>query len=482
MNALGLVTRRFLERRLLGDGDDAASPVPAAATTLTVSTLVFLLLAQERSPFETYVLMSAACLAWSAVRTFFEAREVDATAADRVVLEPLPIAAWTFAAARALVLGAELLVGTLNVALPPIMIAAVVSGPLAASRALVAALCASLTGLALATLLRAVLLRFLGLRKLEEWEGPIRLFAAVGLFAALFAAPDLDAAARASGVMRELPPLSLARFAADPSAWGVVVVTAISMMALLALAFALARARRTHDERRQADGDGWVARWIRPFVGATERAGYEFTRANLARDRTFRARVFPLFAFPFAAIVLLAKDGAGFAPLLISVYGASMYLVVAQTFVLFSESQRGPRLVEALPMQDGASFQRGAEKAFHAHVVIPVHASILIGLLALAAFSRGPGLAASVQHVVLGTGFAVLFGSFFFERLEGLAFCASDDGKFPSTLQNRAFAALMLSTAAALIGMGVVGRPLPYALAVIALGLMIRLRLRRRSP
>lgn len=481
MSALGLVTRRFLERRLLGDGDDAASPVPAAATTLTVSTLIFLLLAQERSPFETYVLMSAACLVWSAVRTFFEARELDATAADRGVLEPLPIAAWTFAAARGLVLGAELLVGTLNVALPAIMITAVVVGPLAAGRAFLAATAASLTGLAVATFLRAVLLRFLGVRKLEEWEGPIRLVVAVGLFALLFAAPDLDAAARASGVMHVLPPLSFARFCADGGAWSASAAAVVAMIALIVAALALARARRTTDERRGGGGDGPLARFVRLGVADGERAGYEFTRANLARDRTFRARVFPLFAFPFAAIVLLAKDGAGFAPLLISVYGASMYLVVAQTFVLFSESQRGPRLVEALPILDADAFRTGAQKAFHAHVTVPVHLTVLVGLAALAAFGRGPGFAAGLQHVVLGTGFAVLFGSFFFERLEGLAFSASDDGKFPASLQNRAFAALMLSAVAALIGMNVVGRPIPYALAVLVLGLMIRLRLRRRS-
>ncbi|MCC7171019.1 MAG: hypothetical protein IT459_11260 [Planctomycetes bacterium] len=481
MSALALVTRRFLERRLLGDGDDAASPVPAAATTLTVSTLVFLLLAQDRSPFETFVLMNAACLAWSAVRTFFEARELDATAADRGVLEPLPIAAWTFAAARALVLGAELLVGTLNVALPPIMITAVVVGPAAAARAFVAALCASLTGLALATFLRAVLLRFLGARKLEEWEGPIRLVVAVALFAALFAAPDLDAAARASGFMPHLPPLAFARFCADGGDWIATALAATAMVALLGAAFSLARARRTNDERRGTGGDGPVASLARRFLAADERAGYEFTRANLARDRTFRARVFPLFAFPFAAIVLLAKEGAGLAPLLISVYGASMYLVVAQTFVLFSESQRGPRLVEALPILDAAAFRAGAEKAFHAHVVIPVHLTVLLGLAALAVFERGPGLSASAQHVLLGALFAILFGGFFFERLEGLAFCTSDDGKFPASLQNRAFAALLLSTVAALVGMNVVGRPVPYALAVLALALMIRLRLRRRS-
>lgn len=478
MSRFGLLFARLLYRRLLGDGEGAVSIIPPASLTLGLSTLLFTLVAQERSVAELTLLLCLTCFGWSALRTFLTAHEPGGDR-DRAVLEPLPIPPALLIGVKLAVSGVQLAVGTMNLALPPLMITAWTRGLPAGLSLLCAALAAASFGLAVGQLLRRALEGVIGVQRLSEWEGPLRLMVAIVLFAILFAAPDPTAPLRAHPALGWLPPLSFAVFAATPRGAPLIIAGAgiVLVGVLLAIATRIRPAQHSGSRgvRAAAAGSAWSRFIARRFVRSAELASYEFALANLARDRSFRARVYPLFAFPFAVIVLVAGHPEQPHLVLMALYGVPVYLVLAQTFQQFTESERGALLLEAQPVLDLAAFRLGAEKAFLVALLTPIYATLMVALLLLAVFVPESRNVANAGHAALAVLFSILLAAVTFERQPGLAFSQPDRGIYPADLGGGVFGGLALAVLASVLSVQTAGRPL--ALAITALGLTIAIRM-----
>ncbi|MBI4880782.1 MAG: hypothetical protein HY812_14165, partial [Planctomycetes bacterium] len=253
MSRLRLLCQRLLERRLLGDGEQAAALVPGALLTLSLSLLLFTAIVQARSLQDSVTLLCIACCVWCATRAFLESHDLAAASLDRAVLEPLPLPRWTLAAARAVVVASVLLISALNIALPAAILVAVKWGPDRGVLALAGALLSALTGLALAQACRVLLERLAGGERLLELEGPIRLGVGVALFGVLFSAPDPTALAAERPWLESLPPFSYAALAVAENGRAAAAASALAAatsLFLLLLTFRLAAARAGGGARR----------------------------------------------------------------------------------------------------------------------------------------------------------------------------------------------------------------------------------------
>jgi hypothetical protein len=476
--AFGIVFRRLLERRLLGvEEGGGASLVPGAATTLGVATLLAAVTVPELSSFAAAVLVVTLCSCWSMLRGFLEARDLTMRAVDDAFFEPLPVPRRTLAAARGAVLLVALLVDVLNVALPFAVMLGVVDGAGAGLLALLGAFLAALFGLAVALLLRALLAASLGGDRLAVLEGPLRLVAGVLLFVAAVFARDLDLEALAQRPFSLLPPIVFAtplRTVVDRAEWLALPVAAAVALLLAALSFALEGRHGSRPRRSRATpsrGGTWIAR---AFASRRERAGFQFAWALIARDRTFRARAFPLFSFPFAAalIAALAEDDPAALPM--ALYGAIVYLVLARTFFAFSESEGGPRLLELFPAASGRAFRRGGELAFALALAVPVYAAMAFAVVALALL-RGDFDAAfaALAQCLLALTAAVLILTAARLRSPLVPFAIPDHGLYSTDVSGSAFAALLAATVFALFLTPLATRPAAAALALAVMASMI---------
>ena len=486
MNRFSLLSHRLLERRLLGDGEKMASIIPGTLAPLSLSLLLFAIIVPERPLFDAALLLSVASFVWSACRTFLESHDLEAAALDRAILNPLPIPHATLAAARTLVVGVVLAFSTFNIALPAFVLVTFRYDLLAGLTILAAAYLSTLAGLAMAQFFRVLLESVFGLGRVNEWEGPIRLVVGVGLFALLFLAPDPTELLQRAPLLLALPPICFAALVA-PTSLSLIgsLVTVLASLAMTLLAFRLAGANGEAQGASQKVRSGTlVSRLVRRcFVLPDERAGYDFAVSNQQRDRTFRTRVYPLFAFPFAVIVLVARRPEEPTLVLMALYGAAVYLVLAETFQAFSESVGGPELYRTLPIRKLAALRTGSEKAFLAGLVIPVYLVLGLALSGLSLLGRGFDLLESLAHILLATEFALLLCAVSYRWVEHPAFSVTDRGVYPGDLRTGAFMAILLGGAAA-IGAGmVVGNPVALLSAAVLLLLLLKgvYVLKRRS-
>lgn len=449
MSRRGLLYRRLLERRLLGDGDGAVSLIPGAFATLGVSSFAVTLLMQERSLFDLTLLLSAACFVWAALKSFLDARDAVESALDRAVLEPLPIPPREIAEARALVEAVFLLVGTANLALPAVVMTAAVYDPRSALAVASAALVATLAGMALGQGLRAGLIGALGLGRLEEWEGPLRLMVSIGLFAVLFSAPDPGVPLASHPWLAYLPPFSSAVLLRGEFLGAV--LTAAGALLLLRVSARGAQVEDGAAARAKSDGSLLLARLSRSIVSARERKGFDFALANISRDRSFRSRVYPLFAFPFAVVVLVASNPDQPRLVMLALFGVPVYLGLAQTFQEFSESERGPQLLRSLPMLDVAGFRLGAEKAFLVGLLAPIFLALLVALLLATLLAAPASTGTLLIHAVHALLYSILWTAYAFENHEGLPFSQTDRGVYPADLGGGAFLGLFASAGMAVV-------------------------------
>ncbi|MFG0315867.1 MAG: hypothetical protein ACF8XB_01240 [Planctomycetota bacterium JB042] len=449
MSRFTVLCGRLLERRLLGDGEAHASVIPSSFLTMSMSLLVFALLVPERTEEEVALYVTMACLVWAGVKGFLEADDLEAAALDRAVLEPLPIPRPTIAAARGVVVAAGLLLSTANLALPPAVLVGVARGPAAGALLLVAAGSASLAGLAFALASRVAMQRALGGRGTARLEGPIRLMVAVGLFAVVFVAPDFSALLERWPGLRFAPPFSLASLGSADAAVPALATLGLSVVALLA-AFRIGSPASDPVDRGPARAAGGIGRLGRWFVREDERCGYEFAAAHIARDRTFRSRSYPLFAFPFAVTILLVERPDEPTLALLALYGAAVYLSVAQLLFPYTESPGGAALFRSLPFRDPGPFRCGSEKAFLVGVGLPVYLALTVALLLLSAFGYGFPLAAAAAHAVLGGFAAALVAAILFQRIPDPAFSLPDEGAYAKDLNGPMVAILL----AGLLGVG----------------------------
>lgn len=130
-------------------------------------------------------------------------------------------------------------------------------------------------------------------------------------------------------------------------------------------------------------------RALAPKSSQIERAAYDFCLDQLARDREFRLRAYPLFGFPFAML------GAGFLTdaredqglyLNLVLYTLNAYLPIVLSFLAVSPHWRARWIFYITPLSSRQSFERGVMRALVAHLLLPVY----LGLGLAYAFLRSP--------------------------------------------------------------------------------------------
>ncbi len=489
MTVFPVLLKRLFERRFLRDGGSDASLLPGALTTLAISSLVASLVVGELADASVARIVVIAVTSWSLLRTVLENRELEDEDLDDRVLTPLPIRAIHLLAARAVVVAVGVTIDALNVALPAAVWMGARSGLSKGLLLLLISLFAALFGFALASALRRIVVRLVPPRTLAQWEGPAQLGAALLVLVAVIRAPHLDLSALDRAPFRYLPPLSFSAATFD-GASGIDIVAAVLsiVLSLLLLAFAVTgRARRfgarTATSRaasgRTTEGGPLVLGFARTLDGPIERAGFHFALAQMKSDRVFRQRSYPLFAFPFAAIVLAGSDAADPTLVPMAFFGATVYLVLAEVFFSFSESVLGPALLRTLPIGDVASLRVGAEKAYIAALVTPVHIALGFGALALDVVRKDG--ASFVQHFLLAVIAwltSVVIVLLTFEKQPFLPFSVTDRALYPSDVAGGAYAALLIATIGALVTVAALPHPLVVLVQVVVLVLMIRQALR----
>ncbi|MBK9387251.1 MAG: hypothetical protein IPN34_20740 [Planctomycetes bacterium] len=118
-----------------------------------------------------------------------------------------------------------------------------------------------------------------------------------------------------------------------------------------------------------------------PRVSRTERAAYDFALDQLARDREFRLRAYPLFGFPFAML------GAGFLTdaredqglyLNLVLYTLNAYLPIVLSFLAVSPHWRARWIFHVAPLESRQAFERGVMRAVVAHLLLPVYLGLAL--------------------------------------------------------------------------------------------------------
>lgn len=153
-----------------------------------------------------------------------------------------------------------------------------------------------------------------------------------------------------------------------------------------------------HD--RKAGGRGWPWwRWLLPRE-PVERGAYEFTLRMLARDREFRLRAYPLFAFPLAMLALgMLGDQAEERGLYLNLvlYSMGAYLPVILSFLANSPYHRASWAFYVAPIASRERLRRGVARAVVAHLVLPLY----LALGAISIFLRPPpALEGCIQPVL----------------------------------------------------------------------------------
>lgn len=480
MNAIPLLIRRLAERRFLKDGATDASLLPGALSTLAFSTLVSSLVIGELDSRQLAVVAACAVCAWSLLRALLEAGEQDADAVDAAILDPLPIRRFDLAAARAVVAGIGVAIDASNLTLPLIVMVGCTEGLIAALR-LASVVALSLAfGVLLAAPARRALRRVFSAFRVAESEGPLRMTVLISGFVVLARAPDIPWSRLLDAPWCFVPPFSFAAAAFGAGA-GVVAAASAAVGIAAGIAAAGDRGRVVIGGARRTRIGFLASRVRRSCESDSEQAGFDFALASIRSDRAFRARTFPLLAFPFAAIVMAGLDRYDATLVPMALFGATVYLVLSEVFLLFSESASGPELLSSLPISEPWSFRIGAEKAFLLAIVLPTHLAISFGI---GAFDLVRGdLASFLDHAILGAA-ALLASTLIvllaFDRLAGLPFSRPDRALYPDDLTAGAYFALALATIAALVSASTLGTPWKSALLFSTLLLLIRVVLRRK--
>lgn len=480
MNRIGILARRLAERRFLKDGATDASLLPGAMSTLALSTLLASLIVGELESTLLAVVAACAVCAWSLLRAVLEAGEQDSDVLDAAILEPLPIARWEFAFARALVAAIGVTVDAANLTLPLVVMVGCHEGMAAALQLALVVFVALTFGVLIAAPLRRLLQRVVGSVFVAESEGPLRVVVLLSAFVALVRAPEVDWARFLEAPWHLVPPFSFASaiLRGDP---GPLVASIAAVTVALALSAWSGAARRPVVRARRTTTRRWSDRVRRTCRSDVEQAGFDFALASIRTDRAFRARTFPLLAFPFAAIVLAGLDEYDATLVPMALFGAIVYLVLSEVFLSFAETASGPELLASLPIQEPWSFRIGAEKAYLFAIVLPTYLAIGFGVAAFDVARRD--FVALVDHALLCAA-AFLTATWIvllaFDRLPGLPFSRPDRALYPDDLTGGAYFALALATIMALVSTATIGDGWKAGLLFFGLLLLIRFAFRRK--
>jgi hypothetical protein len=450
-----LIARRMAEHRFFGDGASDASVLPNAIAILSASAFVGTLLIDTLRAEEIITVVACAVFAWTMIRGVLEYGELERRAAEHAFLAPQPIRPFDLAIARTMIVAIDVVISTLNLALPVAVMAGFRFGAQAAAGIFTASVLAVVFAISSAALVRRGLFGVLRVAGIRDAEGPIGFVTVLALFIGLVRSPQIDWSSLDSSSLRFLPPIVFSRLFTEG---GLAIVAAAVASLVLVGAIALWSAGTKESENRRPPpkrARARVSEYVRRFISDPEElAGYDLATAGIRADRTFRARTWPLLAFPFASVVLASTGESDRSMVPMALFGATVYLVLSQSFLLYSESAGGPKLLSSLPISSESRFRLGGEKAYVACLVIPTHIAISFGI-ALFDVTQGD-VQALLKNAGLGvvaalTSCLVVLETF--PRAPGLPFGKPDRGLYQDDLSGAAFSALMLSTIAALVAM-----------------------------
>lgn len=342
-------------------------PVPFAAATLCVSTLLV------------------------ALGAFDTEQPTHRRAADRVLLSTSPVSRLQAVLARSVHASFATMLVTIGMALPPaILLACHESDPWKVP--LYLALACACSGLAIGTL--SVLLRAARVAlgghgaALVAGTGKALL---LGFGVVFFALSMTSLRGDADGLpfgrfgAELLPPYHAAKLLHDPAgqSWRALPWVLVGL-ALLGAAVVIGDGES--DRRRSVRRPGWLARLDLRLAGAPADAAIAaFTSTMLWRSPGIRARVLPLLGMPaaFAFLALRGNDERG--SLLFTAMALqfpAIYLPFVIAMLQQSDHQGARWLFDSAPGLPLARIQRATWIALSTHLLLPVHALALLGLLA----------------------------------------------------------------------------------------------------
>lgn len=425
-------------------GDSRRSGQPGSSLTTTIFTqafigLVFAVLVVPEAPYENDVAYLAANLSLSTLMVGIgllgNPQRYKRAFADKVLVRTAPLPATTLTLARALHGGFHLCLVTIGMALPPAVLAYWVCGKalwVPPAYLVVACLAAGIMAGCLAVFTRAVHLLF----------GPARAQLVVGTLKALLLGGGfllmVVCLRHLEGTAADIPlgpvsawawpPYWAARFLGDPANWWFLAF----LLAACVLLYVVSSMLQTAAVSRRASKPPrhrWLAGVDRAIAGGGALLGVTaFISTMLYRSPGFRLRVLPLFGLPVAMVLLsyMAEDESQARRLLLGVtlQFPAIFLPFLVAFMPRSDHEGAGWVFEQSPQITPALFRAASLIALTTHVILPVHATALVAMLAFG------GVTLAVPFVALSlfsAGIAILVAQVSVQRLAHVPFTVDEE-------------------------------------------------------
>lgn len=403
--------------------------------------------------------------------------------ADRVLVSTSPLSAGAILAARTWHASFYVCLLTIGMALPPAILCAFLPGQgLATVPAYLglACVCSALFTSALALLLRAFERAF-GIARAQLVGGTLKaLLLFGGLVAFALCARQLrlgrEHLSIPSWMLQAWPPFHAGRALAGHLDGALILLAAFALLGLLVLPLV---SEREGSASARVGHNRFLAAMTRHFAGANPplHAIASFTSAMLYRSAAFRGRVLPLFGMPAGMWLLAFLDHDPATAQRLHALTAQLpgvYLPFLIGFLCVGDEPRARWIFATCPDLPIDKVRHGIAIALTTHVLVPVHAILLVVSIPNVGWLRA--LATSA----LALGMAILVGRAILRSFTDVPFSGTTAP--PAT----EFGGL-LTVALALTLVGLAAAALPVTLALVAgvgmlAGAYLSLRRRRRDP
>jgi len=425
-------------------GDSRKSGQPGSSLTTTIFTqafigLVFAILVIPEAPYENDIAYLAANLSLSTLMVGIgllgDPQRYKRALADEVLARTAPLPATALTLARALHGGFHLCLVTIGMALPPAVLAYWVCGQalwVPPVYLAVACLAAGIMAGCLAVFTRAVHLLF-GAARAQLVVGTLKALLLGGGFLLMVVclrhlegtAADIPFGPVSAWAW---PPYWAARFVGDGSWWFLACLLAACVMlyVLSSMLQSAAPSRRTNKPPRHR----WLAALDRAVAGGGALLGVTaFISTMLYRSPGFRVRVLPLFGLPVAMVLLsyMAEDESPRDLLLgVTLQFPAIFLPFLVAFMPRSDHERAGWVFEQSPQVTPTLFRAASLIALTTHIILPVHATALVAILAFGDLTL-PAVGFALALSLFSAGIAILVAQVGVQRLEHMPFTVDED-------------------------------------------------------
>jgi hypothetical protein len=376
-----------------GSGGDGSRHLLGAAYGLTLSTVMAWILFKNASPGQFLLVTMTLSMIFTATSVIAELAGGLFQPLDLAVTGHLPVPAFTRFAARLTELLSTLLILTLNLNLTPAIFLFFMTGnnPAAPAIALACGFGAAVFTAAACLVLYAVLARFLSATQFQGTILYLNIFVSMAILGLLVNTGRLlqSDALRASAEgdwPLHFPPAWFAGLAVtslglssggSETAVAAILALCTAVLPLLLAALGSENLVRTmageRTARRGKSAPGLLMRGFDYlFVRAEEKAAFEFTAVNLARDRGFRMKAYPIVGIPVFMICMSLFEKRDPLFFILMLHLMNLYMPLVISFMPYGDYHLGAWIFDALPVRGSAHFARGAEKAFIFRLALPV--------------------------------------------------------------------------------------------------------------